>query len=81
MPKVKIYTTPTCPYCQMAKQFFNDNKVEFSEVDVASDTKAAEEMVRKSGQLGVPVTTVEKGGKEEIVVGFDQPKLSELLNI
>ena len=46
MPKVKIYTTPTCPYCQMAKQFFNDNKVEFSEVDVASDTKAAEEMVR-----------------------------------
>jgi len=81
MLKVKIYTTPTCPYCNMAKQFLGSNDIGFESIDVASDTSAAEEMVKKSGQMGVPVIIVEKDGKENVVIGFDQPKLSELLNI
>lgn len=81
MTKVTIYTTPTCPYCQMAKQFFTDNKVAYSEVDVASDQQAAQLMIKKSGQMGVPVIAVEKGGREEVIVGFDQPRLTKALGI
>ncbi len=77
MPEVKIYTTPPCVYCKMAKAFFQENEVKYQEVDVASDTKARTEMIQKSGQIGVPVIDV--GGK--IVVGFDKGRLSELLGI
>ena len=75
--KVKIYTTPTCIYCKMAKQFFKENNVAYEEKDVASDAEAREEMIKKSEQMGVPV--IEIGG--EIVIGFDKERLSELLNI
>lgn len=74
---VKMYTTPTCVYCKMTKDFFAKNNVQFEEVNVAVDAKAREEMVQKSGQLGVPVIDVDG----EIVVGFDQEKLSELLHL
>ncbi len=77
MPKVTIYTTPTCVYCKMTKQFFNDNNVEYQEADVAKDAVAREDMIKKSGQLGVPVIDID--GK--LVIGFDQAKLSELLGI
>ncbi|MBI2587816.1 thioredoxin family protein [Candidatus Azambacteria bacterium] len=77
MKSVKIYTTPTCPYCHMAKEFFKANNVEFQEFDVAADEKARNEMMEKSGQLGVPVIDVDG----QIVVGFDEPKLKELLKI
>lgn len=72
--KVVVYSTPTCPYCIMAKNFFKDNKVEFEDVDVAVDRVRAQEMVDKSGQMGVPVIDID--GK--IVVGF-QPKVFEQL--
>lgn len=72
---VKIYTTPTCVYCKMAKEFFSKNNVQYEEANVAVDAQAREEMVQKSGQLGVPVIDI--NGK--IVVGFDQAKLSEYL--
>ncbi len=74
---VKIYTTPTCSYCKMAKEFFKQNNIAYAEKDVAVDTKARDEMINKSGQMGVPVIFV----GDDIVVGFDRARLSELLNI
>jgi glutaredoxin-like YruB-family protein len=76
-----IYTTPTCGYCKATKEFFKNNNVEYSEVDVTTDTAAAQKIIEKSGQMGVPVITIENEGKEEVIVGFDQAKLSEALGI
>lgn len=76
-PAVTIYSTPSCMYCKMAKDFFHQNKVEFKEHDVAADVKAREEMLEKSGQMGVPVIDI--GG--EVIVGFDRDRLAELLDI
>ncbi|OGY79450.1 MAG: NrdH-redoxin [Candidatus Kerfeldbacteria bacterium RIFCSPHIGHO2_02_FULL_42_14] len=81
MANVTIYTTPTCAYCKMTKSFFKEHNVTYKEIDVASDAKAAEVMIQKSGQMGVPVTVVEKEGKAELIVGFDQDKLSTALGI
>ena len=75
--EVKIYTTPTCAFCHAAKEFFKEHNVEFTEHDVARDEKAREEMVAKSGQLGVPVIDID--GK--LVIGFNRVKLAELLGI
>ena len=58
MPTIKIYSTPTCVYCKMAKDFFSKNNIQYTEYNVASDLKAREEMVNKSHQLGVPVIDV-----------------------
>lgn len=77
MPKVVIYTTPTCVYCKMAKTFFTEHNVEYSEKNVAMDFVAQEEMIRKSGQLGVPVIDIDG----EIVVGFDKQRIKELLHL
>ncbi|MEK7636535.1 MAG: glutaredoxin domain-containing protein [Patescibacteria group bacterium] len=74
---IKIYTTPTCVYCKMAKEFFAKNNVQYEEVNVAVDATAREEMIQKSGQLGVPVIDI----NGTITVGFDQVKLSELLKV
>jgi glutaredoxin-like YruB-family protein len=70
-----IYSTPTCPYCYQAKRYLSDKGIVFVEKDVAADLQAREEMVRKSGQLGVPVIDV----NGNIIVGFNRPKLDELL--
>jgi len=75
--KVTIYTTPTCVYCKATKEFFEENNVEYSEKDVAVDMDAQQEMVKKSGQLAVPVIDV----NGEVVIGFDKEKLSELLGV
>lgn len=77
MPKIIIYTTPTCVYCRKAKAFFEANKIAYEEKDVAHDEEAAHEMIHKSGQFGVPVIDIDG----EIVVGFDQPELSQLIGI
>jgi len=77
MANVIIYSTPTCVYCKMAKAYFKENNVEYTEKDVAVDETSRNEMVEKSGQLGVPVIDIDG----EIIVGFDKSKLSELLNI
>ena len=77
MPNVTIYTTPTCVYCKMTKNFFLDHKVEYTEKDVVKDAEAREQMIQKSGQMGVPVIDIDG----EITVGFDQERLSELLHI
>lgn len=77
MATVKIYSTPWCAYCKMAKEYFTKNNVQYEDKNVESDAAAREEMVKKSGQLGVPVIDID--GK--IVVGFDQQRLGELLGI
>ena len=77
MAKVRIYTTPSCVYCRMAKEFFKDNNIEYEEKNVALDASAREEMIAKSGQMGVPVIDI--GGK--LIVGFDEPRLREALGI
>ena len=77
MASVIIYSTPFCVYCKMAKTYFAEKNVQFQEKNVASDLGAREEMLKKSGQMGVPVIDVD--GK--IIIGFDKPKLQKLLNI
>lgn len=74
---VTIYSTPTCPYCKMAKEYMKENGVDFKEVDVAADEKSAEEMIEKSGQMGVPVIDI--GG--EIIVGFDREAIKKALDL
>lgn len=77
MPKVKIYTTPFCVYCQKAKEFFKKNNIDYKEVDVTKNENDLNEMVRKSGQLAVPV--IEIG--EQVIVGFDLGKIKKVLNL
>lgn len=72
---VVVYTTPTCPYCYQAKEFLTRQGVRFVEKNVAADGQAAAEMVRVSGQQGVPVIRVD----DQVVVGFDQPRLRHIL--
>jgi len=74
---VKLFTSPSCPYCLTLKEFLKEHGIEFEEIDVSKDEKAREEMIEKSGQMGVPV--VEING--EIIVGFDREKICKLLNI
>ena len=77
MAQLTIYTTPTCVYCKMAKAFFGEHAIAYTEKDVASDDAAREEMIKKSGQLGVPVIDVD--GK--LIIGFDQAQLRQLLGV
>jgi glutaredoxin-like YruB-family protein len=77
MSKVEIYSTPTCTFCHYAKDFFNENNVAFTEYNVGTDLEKRQEMVEKSGQMGVPVIAVDG----VITVGFDEAKLRELLKI
>ena len=74
---VTVYTTPTCPWCTTVKNFLKKNGVRYSEVDVARDQSAAQAMVSKSGQQGVPQTEI----NGEMVIGFDQSKLNRLLEL
>jgi len=77
MANIKIYSTPTCPWCKKAKAYLKEKGIEFESFDVSTDEKAQKEMIDKSGQMGVPVLDID--GK--IVVGFDKQKIDELLNI
>ncbi|MBX4199165.1 NrdH-redoxin [Candidatus Parcubacteria bacterium] len=78
MKKVEIYSTPTCHFCHMAKEFFAANNVPFTDYNVASDKTRQSEMIEKSGQMGVPVIII---NDQDLIVGFDQRKVSELLGI
>jgi len=77
MASVTIYSTPTCPWCHRTKDFLKEKKIEFKDVDVSRDRDAANEMIEKSGQMGVPVIDID--GK--IFVGFDKDGISRALNI
>ena len=75
--KVKVYSTPTCPYCVTLKRFLEEKDVEFEEVNIAEDEEGLEEMKEKSGQTGVPV--IEIG--DEVIVGFEKEKIKQLLDL
>ena len=74
---VTIYTTPTCHFCQMSKEYFKANNVSYVEHNVATDMEKRQEMIDKSGQMGVPVVFI----GEEMIVGFDKRRFDELLGI
>lgn len=76
-PKVTIYSTPTCHFCHAAKDFFTENKISFTDYNVATDLAKRQEMIQKSGQMGVPVIYV----GDRMVVGFDEGQLRRLLAI
>ncbi len=75
MHTVKVYSTPTCPYCIRVKDYLKQKNVSFQNIDVSSDNAGLDEMVKVSGQMGVPVIVVDA----EIVVGFERDRLEELL--
>ncbi len=74
---VRIFTTPTCTYCKMTKEYLDEKKVAYDAIDVTTDEKARDEMIQKSGQMGVPVIDIDG----EIIVGFNKDKIAELLGI
>lgn len=74
---VTIYSTPTCHFCQMAKEFFTANNVPYTEHNVATDMEKRQEMIDKSGQMGVPVILV----NDEIIVGFDKEKIAAAVGV
>lgn len=74
---IKVYSTPECPWCEAVKDFLSSHNISFEEIDVSVDEKAAQEIVKKSGQTGVPV--IEIDGK--IISGFNKPLLEEILGI
>ncbi len=74
--KVVIYSTPTCPYCKRAKEYFSRKGIAYTDINVAADRDKAKEMIQKSGQMGVPVITIDG----EVVVGFNQAMLDKLLS-
>jgi glutaredoxin 3 len=75
MKNVTIYSTPTCHFCHLAKDFFKEKNITYTEYDVASDLEKRKEMIEKSGQMGVPVIVI----GDEITVGFDKPRIVGLL--
>ncbi len=77
MKKILIYSTPTCVYCNMAKNFFKANGAEYTEYNVATDLDKRKEMIDKTGQMGVPVIDI--GG--EVIVGFDESRIGSLLGV
>ncbi|MBU0571172.1 MAG: glutathione S-transferase N-terminal domain-containing protein [Candidatus Omnitrophica bacterium] len=74
---VKVYGTPTCPFCVRAKKFLEDNNIEFENIDISTDAEKTREMVKKSNQMGVPVLDIEG----EIIVGFDKDKITQALGL
>jgi glutaredoxin 3 len=77
MKNVTIYSTPTCHFCGLAKDFFKAHNVAFQEFNVGSDLAKRAEMIEKSGQMGVPVIVI----NDEVIVGFNEPKISEALEL
>ena len=78
---VTIYTTKTCGYCKATKEFFKEKNVQYTEIDVSASQDKAKEMIEKSGQMGVPVIIIGEGKEEELIVGFDQQRLTEALGL
>lgn len=76
--KVKLYTTTTCPWCEQTKEFLKKYKIEYEEVDVSTDSKAREQLVQDTGQMGVPVTVIDD---ELALAGFNEKELKKALKI
>lgn len=76
--RVKIFSTPSCPYCHAAKEYLKEHKVDYEDIDVSKNQAAAEEMIEKSGQMGVPVIIVDN---KLVIVGFDRDALKKALKL
>ncbi len=76
-PKVIVFSTPTCSFCNQAKRYFREKNIRFTDVDVSRDQTAARDMMRRTGQMGVPVILI----NNKAIVGFDRPKINQMLNI
>ena len=76
-PKVIIFTTPTCSFCNAAKRYFREKKIKFKDIDVSRDRRAAMDMQRRTGSTGVPVILI----NNRPIIGFDKPKINRMLNI
>ena len=74
---IKIYSTPTCVYCRMAKEFFKEHNIDFTDYNVAEDAEKRDEMISRSGQMGVPIIDVDG----QLIVGFDKARLMQMLGI
>ena len=74
---IKIYSTPSCIYCKLAKEFFDKNNIKYEDVNVAEDRQAREEIVKKTQQMGVPVIEIDG----QYIVGFDQRRIEEMLGL
>ena len=74
---IKVYSTPTCVYCKTLKGYLKKHNKEFDDIDVSKDEKQLEEMIKKSGQMGVPVVDIDG----TTIIGFDKAKIDELLKI
>ncbi|HPR91331.1 MAG TPA: glutaredoxin domain-containing protein [Candidatus Paceibacterota bacterium] len=74
---IKVYCTPNCPWCAAAKDYLRNHGFEFEEIDVSTDPLLAEELIKKSGQMGVPVIEID----DELIIGFNKERLNEVLNI
>lgn len=80
--KVSIYSTKTCPFCKMEKDYLTQKGIVFENIFVEENEKKAKEMIKKSGQMGVPVTVITgDDGKEEVVIGFDKEELNNKLGL
>ena len=77
MPKVRLFTSPSCPFCYSLKDFLKEKGIEFEEIDVSQDEKARDEIIKKTGRLEAPIIEIDG----QIVVGFDKEKIVKLLNI
>jgi len=77
MDKIIIYSTPTCHFCHMAKDFFTEKGIAYEDFNVSTDLEKRKEMMDKSGQMGVPVIVI----KDQLIVGFNKPKIMEILGI
>ncbi|MBK7380079.1 MAG: NrdH-redoxin [Ignavibacteriales bacterium] len=76
-PKVIVFSTPTCSFCNQAKRYFREKNIRFTDVDVSRDQSAARDMMRRTGQMGVPVILI----NNKAIVGFDRNKINQILNI
>ena len=74
--EIVVYSTPTCPYCSAAKDYFDENDITYTDYDVSSNREKAKEMLQKTGQQGVPVIEIDG----EAIVGFDKGRIEEMLN-
>ena len=74
---VEIYSTPSCHFCHMAKDYFNEKGVTYTEYDVAADMEKRQEMMKKTGQMGVPVIVI----GNDVIIGFNKPKINDLLGL
>lgn len=75
--KVIIYSTPTCHFCHMAKDYFTENSIPFTDLNVGTDLEARQQMLERSGQMGVPQILID----DELIIGFDKPKIAQLLGL